>query len=682
VLGNDIVNWGPSEYIDNTIILGQDNNNVIYGKAKIKDNEKWDGFDYVTRELTYDYGPIADDRIINPFESDDIPVSSTVSKFMDAMEDYFSQGDITVIETRGQRLAIELPLSLTIAGVKVSINPGIRMGDANNYLTNRSVIYNKEPYVLEKYSYDTYVQNSAQELTYIITSLLEPAGTAMEDAMIIIEDIAEKGKEIIFSTGKLIFDAGTQFFTGDYSHSSTYSTTSSQFTQSDDQTPEIIISTYTPDETALRTMAIFGAMGISSSYATSLSGGDFVIGNITDLQPYNISFTPAAQLTLNYTEEDIAGIDESNISIYRWDDANNSWMPFSSIVNKTENIVITDITRFGTYAIGYDRTNPVIEWNASEIYQGNITVEAIITDTGSGINTSALKLYLDGNEQNFTYNIFSGLLKSSINTSVDNHTVRIYAEDTSGNNNTTEEFVVSIKPVAVRYLQINYIENDTIELSWTGENGTFSIQNYLIYRNDEIVTNTTQIKFTIISTDSTTTTYSVYPIDANGNTGMGEIITYRLSQLIPKFTYNWDNTLYPTVGCSITLDATDSHLINGTIETNITTYTWIFDADVNNTESGEIINYTFANAGLHKITLQIEDGLQNNATTTAIINIVTSTKGDLNHDGNITSADVRIALDIVFNNEYVPEADIDENGYVNVLDARMIMLAVAGQIEL
>jgi len=57
-------------------------------------------------------------------------------------------------------------------------------------------------------------------------------------------------------------------------------------------------------------------------------------------------------------------------------------------------------------------------------------------------------------------------------------------------------------------------------------------------------------------------------------------------------------------------------------------------------------------------------------------------KGDLNHDGNVTSADVLIALQIAVSGEYVPEADIDENGYVNALDARMIMQAAAGRIEL
>jgi hypothetical protein len=62
--------------------------------------------------------------------------------------------------------------------------------------------------------------------------------------------------------------------------------------------------------------------------------------------------------------------------------------------------------------------------------------------------------------------------------------------------------------------------------------------------------------------------------------------------------------------------------------------------------------------------------------------VCTTPKGDLNHDGNITSADVQIALGIVFSSKYSQEADMDENGYINILDVRMIMQEAAGNIEL
>jgi hypothetical protein len=51
-------------------------------------------------------------------------------------------------------------------------------------------------------------------------------------------------------------------------------------------------------------------------------------------------------------------------------------------------------------------------------------------------------------------------------------------------------------------------------------------------------------------------------------------------------------------------------------------------------------------------------------------------KGDLNGDGTITTADVIIALQIAVSGGYRSAADMDENGYVNVLDARVILQAV------
>jgi len=64
------------------------------------------------------------------------------------------------------------------------------------------------------------------------------------------------------------------------------------------------------------------------------------------------------------------------------------------------------------------------------------------------------------------------------------------------------------------------------------------------------------------------------------------------------------------------------------------------------------------------------------------VNVTASTKGDLNHDDQITSADAAIALQIAVSGEYVPEADIDENGCVTSLDALMILQAASGRIEL
>ena len=496
----------------------------------------------------------------------------------------------------------------------------------------------------------------------------------MEDVITAINEIAEKGKEILFNTGKIIFNIDTYFFTNEDQATGSSVMASSLTSQS----PEITISTYTPEKPAPQTMAIFNSIGISSSYATSLSGGNFVIGNITDLQPYNISFTPAAQLTLNYTDEDVSGIDESFISIYRWDDSNNSWLMFPSIINITENTVTSNITRFGTYAIGYDNTSPTIEWNTSALYVGNITINAIINDSGSGINISSIKLYLDDQEEHFNYNLFSGLFTSTINASVGTHTVRIYAVDTSGNSQEMEKVVESIQPAVVENVQINYTQNNNLELSWYGKIGTYSIDHYMVYQNGDLTSETTETNITINDTDCIM--YSIYPIDLNGNTGVGHAIMYRQSQLIPQFYYDWQDTLYPTVGNPISFNATDSYLKNGTVENAITTYTWIFDDDYINTSSGPLIDKTFVTGGLHKVTLQIEDTFNNNATFTKIVDI-RYPPGDFSGDGGVDAWDITyLARSITGIPGYdtLSSGDVSGDGVVDAWDCTYLARAIAG----
>ncbi|MEA1895845.1 MAG: PKD domain-containing protein [Euryarchaeota archaeon] len=80
--------------------------------------------------------------------------------------------------------------------------------------------------------------------------------------------------------------------------------------------------------------------------------------------------------------------------------------------------------------------------------------------------------------------------------------------------------------------------------------------------------------------------------------------------------------------------------------------------------------------GENVITIIATDGTE--LTTNAVVTVrYEPYKGDLNHDGNVASADVLIALRITVSGEYVPEADIDKNDCVNALDARMIMQEAA-----
>ncbi|RKY40413.1 MAG: hypothetical protein DRP85_08615 [Candidatus Makaraimicrobium thalassicum] len=140
---------------------------------------------------------------------------------------------------------------------------------------------------------------------------------------------------------------------------------------------------------------------------------------------------------------------------------------------------------------------------------------------------------------------------------------------------------------------------------------------------------------------------------------------------IASFIYTPEN---PVFNQTITFDASSSG-------ENITAYKWNFGDGTTTATPDPVITHTYVSPDVYTVTLTVTDNDGRTNTTSRNVT-VRGIRGDLNHDGTLTSADVVIALDIAVSGKYVPEADIDKNGYVNVLDARMIMQAAADAIEL
>jgi len=59
-----------------------------------------------------------------------------------------------------------------------------------------------------------------------------------------------------------------------------------------------------------------------------------------------------------------------------------------------------------------------------------------------------------------------------------------------------------------------------------------------------------------------------------------------------------------------------------------------------------------------------------------------SQKGDLNGDGNVTTADAAIALQLTVSGEWIADADVSGDGRITSLDTLMILQAAAGAISL
>lgn len=612
-------NGGLDDELDKTVIFGYDENEKIYGKAVFKDNV-YSG-DSTTHQIIYDYDDITDSNVLNPFHNEKLNPDAAFEDFF-GKSAYFSSGNVSVEETIDDSHGIDLPISVKVGPVKLSLHKGIELGTANNFVIEKQHIYNGQTYVVEEYSYDSHVDDSTYDLAEIFGELLEPVGTVLESAVNLLTVQINSASTVLFSGGSLFVPQAIE--------------------------GNISITSFETSEPETVTLQMFSTMGLSSSYVTSMSGYDFAVGNITDLQPYNVTLDQEATLILNYDDSEIT--DEMNISIYKWNDSQNAWLPVDSNINQSANEAETNISSFGTYTIGYDQTSPVIQWSTSVLHLDRISAKAIITDSGSGVNSSAISLYLDEVQQNFTYDIFSGMLTSTMITSVGEHVVKIYSEDTSGNAETLEINVSVIEPIEITDVDINFHGNNSIIFEWEYENGTYPLDYFAVYQNNEILENTTTNNF--ISSDFIGSNYGIYPVDTQGNLGLGTFVVYRSSQLVPLFFYDGNSSFYPTVGIPVTFNASDSYLIQGTIETNISKYTWIFNDDIVNATSGKIVTHIFESEGLNNITLIIEDEQQNNATLTKVIDVAnntqTSTAPVLSPIGNQT-VDVNQVLSLALN---------------------------------
>jgi len=137
---------------------------------------------------------------------------------------------------------------------------------------------------------------------------------------------------------------------------------------------------------------------------------------------------------------------------------------------------------------------------------------------------------------------------------------------------------------------------------------------------------------------------------------------------IANFTYSPE---HPLAGEIVTFDASDSTDSDG----NITDYRWDFGDGNMITTSEKIATYSYTSKGDYNVNLTVtdDDSREHSSNRTVTIN---AARGDLNHDGDITRADVVIVLGIAVRGEYTPGADMDKNGYVNALDARMVLYMV------
>lgn len=325
-----------------------------------------------------------------------------------------------------------------------------------------------------------------------------------------------------------------------------------------------------------------------------------------------------------------------------------------------------------------DEETFVIYWHDIETGEGNSVYESypfsretqynfkLVVDNDVGrmhaYLNNRLELSLDIPER--TCNLSSMLLRGKCAKSAwDN----IYVEETP--EDTTPPAVDIISPCLGATVSGRFIVE--VDVSDAGSTGHAAL-----YVNDRLaaVNNSgscnPRFKLDTATMDSGDCTLTVVAVDGSGNSNQTEATADINKVPVANFTYSPEN---PKTIDTVTFDALASY--DPDPEGYIREYIWNFgDIGGGNITTGTdaIIMHSYNTEGYYVVSLTVTDDKGAEGSMIRMIS-VTSPRGDLNHDGAITSADAVIVLELAARGEWSSEADVDGDGVVTSLDALMVI---------
>ncbi len=176
--------------------------------------------------------------------------------------------------------------------------------------------------------------------------------------------------------------------------------------------------------------------------------------------------------------------------------------------------------------------------------------------------------------------------------------------------------------------------------------------------------------------DSGDCTLTVVAVDGSGNSNHTATIVDINKVPVANFIYSPDS---PKTVDTVTFDASAS--CDPDPEGHIVAYSWNFgDLGDGNITTGTdaMITHSYATEGYYVVSLRVTDD-KGVASSMSRMITVTTPRGDLNHDGVITSADAVIVLEMAARGEWSEGVDVDGDDVVTSLDALIVMGDAAKQ---
>jgi|GEM_PF-3538081 len=592
-LGKDLVPFNYDDYL----IAGLEINDYPSGPAKgtlYLEKETSPLWNLDSKKAYYNFGDISGTplyaatvgTINNPIKN--IFVCLNIPQWTAQLQNEIQQSDVTVTATKGINVDIPISLEITVLGVKVYLAKNLGFQSANEYTEKSLIQKNNKKFPIEQYTYDTHVNHETIPLASLLANLFSldaiwnVIATKLGEITDKLVNTVDHAVEVVSDAGRLIIKKGTQFWD--------WVTPGHQ-----DNTNQVNITIIVHNQTSNTSDSasrFLSKNGIPPQVLRSMNAVEFGINKILEIQPFNISFSPAAELMMNYTEDMITGINETMLQIYQWQEEKHVWKPLESMVNTSANEVHTNISRFGSFVIGYDTTPPSITYlNMSHMYQDTISFYASIIDNGSGVNTSSISFTVDNQSINYSYDIISGMFSATINVTPGVHTLKISACDMNRNNASATKTAENLHPCRLRDIHREILPQiNRVNITWTSINGTYPIDHFIILHNGTFINNITTPWYNESLTQGV---YIIVPVDTHDYGGLGLTVTISAPYATIDYWHRGNGTVLFNASASSDYDG------------NITEYLWDFGDGTN--ASGITVSHTYPQNGNYTVHLTLTD---------------------------------------------------------------------------
>lgn len=122
---------------------------------------------------------------------------------------------------------------------------------------------------------------------------------------------------------------------------------------------------------------------------TGASNYVYGVGGIVSFSSSN-ELTGAATLRMSYTDDQIAGLDEANLRIYRYNNASAAWTLIGGTVDAESNVVSAAITELGTFALAPPMPKGPLSWSLS--------ADSVVADGASVVTVTVANITLNTGE--------------------------------------------------------------------------------------------------------------------------------------------------------------------------------------------------------------------------------------------------------------------------------------------